>query len=245
MRSGDHGSIFEGTAKLEITITSCLQINQGRPIKHPAIPPVVLTVEGLSFRYRDPKVELFAGLSIAIPPGVTLVQGGDGRGKSTLLRLLAGALPVEAGQLQLNGVSLKEQPDAYRRQLLWVEPRTSDFDQLTPLQYFESLRARYAGFDATVAKQLAEGLGLEPHLNKQLFMLSTGSKRKAWLAAAFASGASLLLLDEPFAALDAPSIAFIKQLLQDTSAHPGRAVVIADYEAPEHVVLAGLVDLGD
>jgi ABC-type multidrug transport system ATPase subunit len=205
----------------------------------------VLTVEGLSFRYPDPKVELFANWSTAILPGVTLVQGGDGRGKSTLLRLLAGALPADAGQLQLNGVSLKAQPEAYRRQLFWVEPRSTGFDQLTPLQYFESLRAQYTGFDAAVAEQLAEGLGLEPHLHKQLFMLSTGSKRKVWLAAAFASGAELLLLDEPFAALDAPSIAFIKQLLRDGSAHPGRAVVIADYEAPEHVVLAGLVDLGD
>lgn len=230
---------------MEITITSCLQINQGRPIKHPAIPPVVLTVEGLSFRYPNPKVEIFANLSAAIPPGVTLVQGGDGRGKSTLLRLLAGVLAANAGQLQLNGVSLKAQPDAYRRQLFWVEPRSTDFDPLTPLQYFESLRTRYPDFDVAQAKQLAEGLGLEPHLHKQLFMLSTGSKRKVWLAAAFASGAELLLLDEPFAALDAPSIAFIKQLLQDSSAHPGRAVVIADYEAPEHVPLAGLVDLGD
>lgn len=225
---------------MQITITTCNPVYQSHTIDHPA----VLTAEGLSFRYRDPKVELFAGLSIAIPPGVTLVQGGDGRGKSTLLRLLAGALPAEAGELRLNGVSLKPQPAAYRAQLFWVEPRTSDFDQLTPLQYFESLRMPYPGFDTALAGQLADGLGLAPHLGKQLFMLSTGSKRKVWLAAAFASGASLLLIDEPFAALDAPSIAFIKQLLQDTSAHPGRAVVIADYEAPEHVPLAGVVDLG-
>lgn len=227
--------------KSQITINPSLSINQGRPIKHPA----VLTAEDLGFRYTHPKVELFARLSIAITPGVTLVQGGDGRGKSTLLRLLAGALPADTGQLRLNGVSLKETPAAYREKLFWVEPRTNDFDQLTPLQYFESLRGPYIGFDLAVAKQLAEGLGLAPHLGKQLFMLSTGSKRKVWLAAAFASGADLLLLDEPFAALDAPSIAFIKQLLQDTPAHPGRAVVIADYEAPEHVALDGVVDLGD
>ena len=205
----------------------------------------MLIIENLSFRYPDPKVELFADLSATIPAGVTLVQGGDGRGKSTLLRLMAGALAADAGRLQLNGAPLKEQAETYRRQLFWMEPRNTDFDQLTPLQYFESVRALYPGFDETLAKQLAEGLGLEPHIGKQLFMLSTGSKRKVWLAAAFASGAALLLLDEPFAALDAPSIAFIKQLLRDTSSHPGRAVVIADYEVPGGVVLAGLIDLGD
>lgn len=205
----------------------------------------MLIIENLSFRYPDPKVELFADLSATIPAGVTLVQGGDGRGKSTLLRLMAGALTADAGRLQLNGAPLKEQAEAYRRQLFWMEPRSTDFDQLTPPQYFESVRALYPGFDETLAKQLAEGLGLEPHIGKQLFMLSTGSKRKVWLAAAFASGAALLLLDEPFAALDAPSIAFVKEQLQAVSTQAGRAAVIADYAAPSGVPLAGVIDLGD
>ena len=205
----------------------------------------MLSIENLSFHYPNPKVELFSRLSITILPGVTLVQGGDGRGKSTLLRLMAGALAADAGQLQLNGVSLKEQPEAYRRQLFWMEPRTTDFDQLTPVQFFASLGGRYPGFDAALLEPLVEGLGLEPHMDKKLYMLSTGSRRKVWLAAAFASGADLLLLDEPFAALDAPSIAFVKERLRDVSGQPGRAVVMADYGAPAGVGLAGLVDLGD
>ncbi|CAN7158165.1 ABC transporter ATP-binding protein [Polaromonas sp. LjRoot131] len=205
----------------------------------------MLSIENLSFHYPKPKVELFSQLSITIPPGVTLVQGGDGRGKSTLLRLMAGAMAADAGRLQLNGISLKEQPEAYRRQLFWMEPRTTDFDQLTPVQFFASLGGRHPGFDETLLEPLVEGLGLEPHMEKKIFMLSTGSKRKVWLAAAFASGADLLLIDEPFAALDAPSIAFVKERLQDISEHPGRAVVMADYGAPAGAVLAGLVDLGD
>jgi ABC-type multidrug transport system ATPase subunit len=219
---------------------------QGQPIKYSSIVTLaVLTIKGLWFRYPNPQVEILTNWSGEIPPGVTLVQGGDGRGKSTLLRLLAGALPADAGKLTLNGISLKDKPDAYRRQLFWMEPRADTFDQLTPSQYFESVRSRYAGFDASLIAPLVEGLDLEPHLHKQLFMLSTGSKRKVWLAAAFASGAALLLLDEPFAALDAPSIAFVKERLQGISAQPGRAVVIADYVAPVGVILAGLVDLGD
>ncbi|EJL76810.1 ABC-type multidrug transport system, ATPase component [Polaromonas sp. CF318] len=205
----------------------------------------MLTIERLSFHYPKPKVELFDKLSMSIPPGVTLVQGGDGRGKSTLLRLMAGTLEADAGQLRLNGVSLGEQPEAYRQQLFWMEPRSTEFDQLTPLQYFETVRGRYPGFDANVVGLLVEGLGLEPHRDKQLFMLSTGSKRKVWLAAAFASGAALLLLDEPFAALDAPSITFVKELLGEVSARPDRAVVIADYAAPAGAPLASVVDLGD
>lgn len=205
----------------------------------------MLTIEGLWFRYPNPQVEILANWSGEILPGVTLVQGGDGRGKSTLLRLLAGVLPADSGQLRLNGVALKEKPDAYRQQLFWMEPRADTFDQLTPPQYFETISSWYPGFDADLIAPLVDGLGLEPHMGKRLFMLSTGSKRKVWLAAAFASGAAVLLLDEPFAALDAPSIAFVKEQLQGVSAHAGRAAVIADYAAPSGVPLAGVVDLGD
>lgn len=205
----------------------------------------MLTIEALWFRYPNPPVEILTNWFGEIQQGVTLVQGGDGRGKSTLLRLMAGALQADAGQLRLNDISLKEKPEAYRQQLFWMEPRADTFDQLTPPQYFETARGRYPGFDADLIDPLVEGLGLEPHMHKQLFMLSTGSKRKVWLAAAFASGAALLLLDEPFAALDAPSIAFVKQQLQDISAQPGRAAVIADYSAPTGVPLAGVIDLGD
>jgi ABC-type multidrug transport system ATPase subunit len=205
----------------------------------------MLTIEGLWFRYPNPQVEIFTNWSGEILPGLTLVQGGDGRGKSTLLRLLAGALPADEGKLTLNGIPLKDKPDAYRQQLFWMEPRADAFDQLTPPQYFEYVRNRYPGFDAGLIAPLVEGLGLEPHMGKQLFMLSTGSKRKVWLTAAFASRAALLLLDEPFAALDAPSIAFVKEQLQGISANAGRAAVIADYAAPSGVPLAGVIDLGD
>jgi ABC-type multidrug transport system ATPase subunit len=227
--------------KLQINITSFLKNNQGHPINH----LTMLTIENLWFRYPNPQVEILANWSGEIMPGITLVQGCDGRGKSTLLRLLAGVLPANEGQLRLNGVSLKEEPDAYRQQLFWMEPRADTFDQLTPQQYFETVSRRCPGFDAGLIAPLVEGLGLEPHMCKQLFMLSTGSKRKVWLAAAFASGVPLLLLDEPFAALDAPSIAFVKEQLQGISAHAGRAAVIADYEAPSGVTLAGVIDLGD
>lgn len=204
---------------------------------------ILLQANCLSFSY--PERELFLCWSGEILPGVTLVQGGDGRGKSTLLRLLAGALPADQGQLRLNGVALKEKPDAYRRQLFWMEPRTDTFDQLTPSQFFKTIGDRYPGFDPSLIAPLVDGLGLELHRGKQLFMLSTGSKRKVWLTAAFASGAALLLLDEPFAALDAPSIAFVKEQLQRISAQAGRAAVIADYAAPGGVPLAGVIDLGD
>lgn len=205
--------------------------------------PAILEVKGLSFRY--PGHALFSQWSASMSPGVTLVMGGDGRGKTTLLRLLAGELAVDAGELSINGIKLKTHPKDYRQQVFWTEPRTTAFDQMTPAHYFDLQHSTYAGFDDGVLARCVDGLTLAPELNKQIFMLSTGSKRKVWMAAAFASGAALTLLDMPFAALDKVSIVYVLSLLEEAAAHPTRAFVVADYVTPPGVPLAGTIDLGD
>jgi ABC-type multidrug transport system ATPase subunit len=163
-----------------------------------------------------------------------LLRGGDGSGKTTLLRLLAGELPAHAGHLQVNDVRLADLSVSYRQQVFWA-----------PVDYFTSLHRNHPGFDDQLVGELIKGLSLAPHLDKPLYMLSTGSKRKVWLAAAFASGAAVTLLDEPFAALDKASIVFVMELLEDAARHPARAWVLAHYEAPGDVPLAQIIDLGD
>ena len=203
----------------------------------------VLQASKLYFSYLGQK--LFIDFSANIPPGITLVRGGDGRGKSTLLRLLAGVLPAQNGQLQIDGVDLQAQPANYKAQVFWAEPRSDAFEQITALDYFQLQRNSYADFDDAVLADMTDGLGLQAHLHKQLFMLSSGSKRKIFLASAFASNARLTLLDEPFAALDKTSIGFILDWLQDASSDHDRAWVMADYVTPDDLPLALVIDLGD
>ena len=203
----------------------------------------ILQVNNLSFRSGDHDV--FEDRSVAIPPGVTLIKGGEGRGKSVLLLLLAGDLAADSGTMHIGGVSLQDDPDAYRRLLFRTDLRSEDFDQMTVAEYLNAQQTRYPEFDSSMLDSLIEGLSLDPHIDKKLFMLSTGSKRKVWLAAAFASCAKVVLLDEPFAALDRPSIGFVITLLKTISADPSRACVLANYEAPLDVPLAATVDLGD
>jgi ABC-type multidrug transport system ATPase subunit len=204
-------------------------------------PSPVLQAQGLSFSY--PSCVLFNDFNASIPPGVTLIWGGDGCGKTTLLRLLAGELPAAAGALHIHGFRLGDPARAYQQQMFWVDPRSESFDQISPLAYFESVRLRYARFDDTLLAHITAGLSLTPFLEKPLFMLSTGSKRKVWLAAALASGAAVTLLDEPFAALDQTSIRFLLDLLVDASAHRSRAWVVAAYAAPGKVPLACVIEL--
>ena len=203
----------------------------------------ILQADGLCFAH--PQRALFTNWSARIGPGVTLVRGGDGSGKTTLLRLLAGERAAQAGTLGINGITLRRQPDAYRRQAFWIEPRSTQFDQITALDCFKSLSHPYPPLGTELPLELADGLGLTPHLAKPLYMLSTGSKRKVWLAAAFASGAAVTLLDDPFAALDQASIDFVLELLADAAHHASRAWLVAHYEAPPGVALAQVIELGD
>lgn len=205
-------------------------------------PPAVLQIDDLYFAY--PQRALFSGLSARIPPGVSLVCGGDGSGKTTLLQLLAGALPAQRGSLQITHLGLREQADAYRSHIFWVDPRTTAFDQMSATAYFKTLPAAYPRFDEQALAKLMDGLSLALHVDKPMYMLSTGSRRKVWLAAALAAGATVTLLDEPFAALDKASINFVLDCLDNAASHTNRSWVVAAYEPPGQVPLACVIDLG-
>ena len=203
----------------------------------------MLHLSHVSFAYPDCVV--LRDFSAQLAPGVALVLGGDGRGKTTVLELLAGVLAPDAGRLQLGGVFLDEQPEAYRQQVFWIDPRSAAHDALTVTDFLQSVQRAYPDFDDTVLIEVIDGLSLGPHLHKNLFMLSTGSKRKVWIAAAAASGAKLTLLDGPFASLDQASINYVLQLLTEAASQSTRIWVVADYVAPGDVPLTTLIDLGD
>ena len=197
----------------------------------------------MGFQY--PGRALFVDWSVNIPSGVTRVTGGEGSGKSTLLRLLAGDLAAQAGQLAINHTSLTDEPLAYQQQVFWTDPRSKAFDRATVADYFESVRKLYPGFDDAALAQVVPALSLTEHQHKPIHMLSAGSKRKVWFAAAFASRAAVTLLDQPFTALDKPSIQLVLNLLVEAANHRTRAWLVADYAAPEGVPLACTIDLGD
>ncbi len=204
---------------------------------------MVLQISKLGFAY--PGHPVFTDLSATVGPGVTLIQGGDGRGKTTLMRLLAGDLAATSGELTINDTSLKSNPADYRKQLFWIDPRTEAFDQVVATDFFSQQHTLYPHFDDALLAKLVTGLDLESHIHKKLFMLSTGSKRKVLMAAALASGASVTLLDMPFAAIDKPSKDFLLAQFRLAAEGSERALVVADYEPPEGVRLTVVVNLGD
>ena len=163
---------------------------------------------------------------------MSLVCGGEGRGKTSLLRILAGEQRADSGTVRLGEIDLGLDAQAFRGEVFWADPRSEAHHAIAATAWFKTLPSHYTRFDEALCAYLCEGLELEVHLAKPLYMLSTGSRRKVWLAGALASGATLTLIDEPFAALDTRSIRFLCEFLEEACAHASRAWLLADYEAP-------------
>ncbi|GER10900.1 ABC transporter ATP-binding protein [Variovorax boronicumulans] len=202
----------------------------------------LLQIQNLHFAYPD-QPALADRWSASIGEGVTLLYGDTGSGKSTLLRVLAGQQPASAGQLRAAGVALDAEPAAYRRQVFFCEPASEAFDALSVQACTALLGEGDAGFDKAEWQRLVEAFSLVPHLEKQMFMLSTGSRRKVGLAAALASGRPVVLLDDPVGALDARSIHGLWRAIERRVAQPGRAVVVASSERVTEVPLAACIEL--
>jgi ABC-type multidrug transport system ATPase subunit len=211
-----------------------------RPVPTSTVAPV-LQARGLHFGYgRSP---LFTNWSCQVFPGLTAVHGAESTGKSTLMRLLSGVIPAESGELELGDANLVQEPQRYRQNLAWNDPQGTAFDQLTVADFFERTRQQHLDFSPSDLADLVAGLGLQEHLHKPIFMLSTGTRRKVFSTATLASGAKLVLLDDPFAALDMASIQRLKKSLSGWARHPFKACVITLHEIPQDIQLTHVIDL--
>ena len=201
----------------------------------------LLALDAVGFAYPG-QAPLAQNWTVRIAPGVTLLHGDTGTGKSTLLRVLAGALPA-TGRLTLAGAALHAEPAAYLRNVFLSDPATDAFEQVSARACTTTLSDGDTAFDASAWRELVDGFALTPHLDKPLYMLSTGTKRKVWLAAALASGRALTLLDEPAGALDAASIRCLWAALGRIAERSDRAVVIASAERIDRIPLAATIEL--
>lgn len=193
------------------------------------------TLQGLSFCRATRAI--LTGVDATLPAGVTWLQGANGSGKSTLMQLLAGVLPLQAGQVRLApaGAVLEASAPAstdWKRQVFWCGPGPVAFDHLSPEQYWRFLAGLYPHWQADVAWQQARALGLAPQLRTPMAQLSTGTQRKAWLCAVLAAGTPLRLLDEPLNALDAEARAALQAALAAEHAAARAVWLVASHGDP-------------
>jgi ABC-type multidrug transport system ATPase subunit len=197
---------------------------------------LTLRIDELVFAYGSRW--LFEGFSAQAGAGVTWVQGANGSGKSTLLRLLAGALVPRHGAFELAGCRYaagdRVAPLAWRRQAFWCLSDPPPTPWLTIAECLGFVGGAYAGVDASCVREQVQALGLEKALATPLRDASLGQQRKTLLALALALPVKLLLLDEPFNALDVASAQHLSQTLT-ARAEQGEQVILLTSHVEPHV----------
>ncbi len=169
---------------------------------------------------------IFAGLDLHIPAATwTCILGSSGVGKTTLLRLLAGLLPPAGGEISSGGRPLTGRI-AYMAQQDLLLP------WLTARQNVE-LGARLRGKrpDHARARDLLDRVGLSPEADRRPAALSGGQRQRVALARTLMENRPIVLMDEPFSALDA----ITRLRLQDlaTELLTGRTVVLITHDPLE------------
>ena len=170
---------------------------------------------------------LFAGVSFALGPGAgLLVQGANGAGKTSLLRILVGLSPPAQGEVAWDGRPIRSLGEAYRREVLWCGHANGLKDDLSAL---ENVRTAAALAGRPIAEDEARdaleraGVGAQAGLPAR--SLSQGQKRRTALARLLLARARLWVLDEPVAALDAGGVEWLAAGLDRHLESGGLAVV--------------------
>lgn len=176
---------------------------------------------------------LFRGLSFAVRPGELLrIAGANGRGKTSLLRILCGLLSPTGGEVRWAGEAITSLREEYSRRVLFLGHAPAVKDDLTAAENL-AVACELAGVAAqasSIAGALARfGLPEKPVFVKKL---SQGQRRRAALARLLLSEAvPLWLLDEPLAALDTGAAALVESLVSAHVARGGMVLYTTHQEA--------------
>jgi ABC-type multidrug transport system ATPase subunit len=176
--------------------------------------------------------EVLRDFSASFPTGVTLLVGPNGSGKTTVLNLVAGVIVPDAGSIRV-----LDTPAATAKGRVFLAPSAAPaIPWLTGRAFIEFAASLFATRSPRpVIEHIVGGFGLAPHIDKPLGEMSSGTAKKMVIAAAFASGAPVLLFDEPTNELDAASITFFLEIVRDIG---HSVIVIATHRTEQFDALA-------
>jgi heme ABC exporter ATP-binding subunit CcmA len=206
------------------------------------ITPIVLR----SISQRFGRKVVLRGVDLELRAGsITGLVGANGAGKTTLFLILAGLLQPDGGERRFGGREVGDVDLELRARLAFVAHAPQLYPGLSAranLELFAELR-RAAGLSSRPADDVLRGLGLPAEaLDRPVSTFSRGMAQRVALARAVAGDPELLLLDEPFTALDAQGIALMRGLFAQHLARGG-AIVFTTHQDPG-IAATQVLDLG-
>ena len=203
-------------------------------------PEIRVREVGLRYATRGGEVQALEDCSLTIPGGgFACLVGPSGCGKSTLLDLVAGLAPLQSGRIEIDTV----RPGRTAR-LAVVFQRPALFPWKTVLSNVTfGLRAqKLSRAEARVrAERYLHLVGLDGFAGAYPHELSGGMAQRVGIARALALQPDALLMDEPFAAVDAQTRAVLQEELRRITAHSGMTVLFVTHDVAEAVYLGDIV----
>ena len=192
----------------------------------------MLAVSGVCKSYG--KHHILNGIELKAGPGECVgIAGSNGCGKTTLLSILAGAQKADRGSILLNGEEAVGHPAVFAKGAAYVPQENPLMEELSVR---DNLLLWYRGSRRDMEEDLRNGpaamLGIPEMLKKRAGTLSGGMKKRLSIAGALSNHASLLIMDEPGAALDLECKEAIRAYLKGYMAGGG-AVVLTSHELEE------------
>jgi heme ABC exporter ATP-binding subunit CcmA len=177
---------------------------------------------------------LLAGVDLEVAVGETvLIEGPNGAGKTSLLRVVAGLVPVASGQATVLGLDPVRYRTEVRRRVGLLAHASHLYDDLNVKENVR-FAVRAAGADTSRIGDACDRLGLTGRLLRTgAAKLSAGQRRRVALAVLVARAPELWLLDEPHAGLDASARTLLNELIAEATAN-GATALVASHE-PELV----------
>lgn len=179
---------------------------------------------------------LLRGVSLTVAPGETVaILGPSGSGKSTLLKIIAGLEPLDAGRIVFNDKDITRQPPERRRFALMFQdfalfPHLDVQDNVAFGLVEQGLRKADA---RTQARAMLERFGLQDFAHARVTQLSGGEQQRVALARALITRPRVLLLDEPFSALDAEMRLQLREEFRHRIAAFNMATVLVTHDEAE------------
>lgn len=178
---------------------------------------MALIVKGLSKKYEQQIA--VDDLSFTIEKGLVVgFLGPNGAGKSTTLKMIAGFLTPDAGEIILDGISNQKDPIEFKKLIGYLPEANPLYEEMYVKEYFSFLADIHKIPQASTRIQdVILQTGLTPMQHKKIGELSKGYKQRVGIAAAIMHQPALILLDEPTSGLDPNQLIEIRALIQALS----------------------------
>ena len=205
----------------------------------PAVERAHVTIRGLSKRFSN--VIIYDKFDFDIPRGKLIsVFGPNGCGKSTLINMIAGLIPLDEGEILFDGKKLSEIKFGY----VFQNYREALFPWLRAIDNIEYplkvMRVPDAERRARSEKLIAH-LGVKLDLKRYPYEMSGGQQQLVSIMRALIVEPEILFLDEPFSALDYEMTLFMREQLQRVFQETGTTTVLVSHDLEEAVYLADFV----